>query len=61
VALEAEFWAALMAIAVSRGQSLSGLIAQADAEREAGRPLASALRVLALRETPRAFDPSGRT
>jgi predicted DNA-binding ribbon-helix-helix protein len=56
VALEEEFWAALIAIAAVRGQSLSALVASTDAEREAGRPLASALRVLALREAPRTAD-----
>ena len=50
VALEAEFWAALSDIADSRKQTLSALIAEADAARDPGRSLASALRVLALRE-----------
>jgi predicted DNA-binding ribbon-helix-helix protein len=51
VALEAEFWAALEAIAGHRGLSLSALVAQVDAARAApDLPLASALRVLALRE-----------
>jgi len=50
VALEAEFWSALAAIARSRGKNLSALVAEADAAREPGRPLASALRLLALRE-----------
>lgn len=50
VALEAEFWAVLETLAARRGQSLSALIANADAERaEAGTPLASTLRVMALR------------
>jgi predicted DNA-binding ribbon-helix-helix protein len=53
VALEGEFWTALIAVAAARGQSLSALVATTDAEREPGRPLASALRVLALREAPR--------
>ena len=52
VALEAEFWSALAAIAGIRGQNLSALVAQTDAAREPGRPLASALRLLALRENP---------
>jgi predicted DNA-binding ribbon-helix-helix protein len=56
VALEAEFWAALSAIAAVRGQSLSALVAAADQEREAGHPLASALRVLALRDAPRLHE-----
>lgn len=50
VALEPEFWAALMHIAAGRQQTLTALVAAADAERRDGRPLASALRVLALRE-----------
>lgn len=53
VALEEEFWAALAGIAAERGMTLSALIASCDAERDAGRPLASALRVLALRESLR--------
>lgn len=48
VALEAEFWAALDALAASRGRALSALVAQADAARDPSRPLASSLRVLAL-------------
>jgi predicted DNA-binding ribbon-helix-helix protein len=50
VALEQEFWTALVHIAAERQQTLTALVAAADAEREDGRPLASALRVLALRE-----------
>jgi predicted DNA-binding ribbon-helix-helix protein len=53
VALEEEFWAALAQIAASRGQTLTGLVATTDAARDPGRPLASALRVLALREFSR--------
>ena len=48
VALEPEFWAALRTIAAARGQSLSALVATTDAARAPDRPLASALRVLAL-------------
>lgn len=48
VALEPEFWAALRALAASRGQTLSGLVAAVDAARSPGRPLASELRVTAL-------------
>lgn len=48
VALEAEFWAALLRLADGRGQTLSALVTAVDATREPGRPLASALRVLAL-------------
>jgi len=50
VALEPEFWMALSEIAGRRGVVLSALVASADAEREPGRPLASALRIIALRE-----------
>ena len=50
VALEQEFWAALTHIAAGRHQSMTALVAATDAERTAGRPLASALRVLALAE-----------
>ena len=50
VALEEEFWAALMHIAAERHQTLTALVAGVDAERPPGRPLASALRVLALGE-----------
>ena len=50
VALEQEFWVALTHIAAGRHQSLTALVAATDAERTAGRPLASALRVLALAE-----------
>ncbi len=48
MALEAEFWTALSRIAADRGQSLSALVAETDAERGSDRPLASALRVMAL-------------
>ena len=48
VALEPEFWSALEALALRRGQTLAGLVAAIDAAREPGRPLASALRVFAL-------------
>jgi predicted DNA-binding ribbon-helix-helix protein len=50
VALEQEFWSALMHIAAERHQTLTALVAAADSERDEGRPLASALRVMALRE-----------
>lgn len=55
VALEAEFWAALMAIAAARGQTLSALVTAVDAERTPGQTLASALRVLALKH----YSPRG--
>ncbi|UFN50537.1 ribbon-helix-helix domain-containing protein [Roseomonas sp. OT10] len=51
VALEPEFWAALEGVARQRGQGLSRLVAAVDADRlDDTRPLASALRVLALTE-----------
>lgn len=47
LALEAEFWAVLEALAEARAVSLAGLIANIDAGRGA-RPLASACRLAAL-------------
>lgn len=47
VALEAEFWAALTSIAQPR--PLSALVVELDAARAAGQPLASTLRLHALR------------
>jgi predicted DNA-binding ribbon-helix-helix protein len=55
VALEAEFWAALKHIAASHQKTLT--VAEADAQRPEARPLASALRVLALQ----AFFPQPST
>jgi predicted DNA-binding ribbon-helix-helix protein len=52
VALEQEFWTAVLRVARARGQSLSALVAAVDATREPDRPLASALRVMALLESP---------
>ena len=49
VALEQEFWAVLAELAKQRGLSLSALVAEADASRDTDRPLASALRVMALK------------
>lgn len=55
VALESEFWAALEAAARERGASLAALIAELDAARtEDGAPLASTLRVFALRRARQA-------
>ncbi len=51
VALEPEFWAALEAVAARREMSLARLVAAVDAGRDGPHPpLASALRLLALRE-----------
>lgn len=47
VALEPEFWAVLEKEARRTSRTLSGLVAQVDAKRDA-RPLASALRLAAL-------------
>lgn len=52
VALEPEFWAVLDAIAVARRVALSALVAELDAERLPQQPLASSLRIFALRERP---------
>jgi predicted DNA-binding ribbon-helix-helix protein len=49
VALENEFWAALVAIAAERGLSVSALVTAVDADRAPGQTLASALRVVALK------------
>ncbi len=53
VALEAEFWDALAAIAQRRGVTLAALIAELDATRRPDRPLASMLRVFALSQATR--------
>jgi predicted DNA-binding ribbon-helix-helix protein len=49
VALEPEFWEALEALAQTRGCKLTALLAEADATRDPASPLASVLRVMALR------------
>ena len=49
VALEPEFWAALEALATAQGVALAALVAEVDAARPSGQPLASALRLAALR------------
>ncbi len=49
VALEEEFWAALAGEAAAAGLSLAHLVGDIDAARDPVRPLASALRVHALR------------
>jgi predicted DNA-binding ribbon-helix-helix protein len=50
VALEPEFWSALEVLAAGQGVSLAGLVATVDAARPPGQPLASALRLAALRQ-----------
>ena len=49
IALEPEFWVALTSTASAEGRSLAALVAVLDAAREPGTPLASSLRVHALR------------
>ena len=49
VALEPEFWAVLETLADTQGMGLAALVAAVDAARPAGQPLASALRLTALR------------
>ena len=49
VALEPEFWDVLTEIAETRGMALSALVADVDAERMPEQPLASCLRIFALR------------
>lgn len=50
IALEAEFWTVLEGIAAREDKSLAALIAAIDHARNADTPLASALRVFALRD-----------
>ena len=57
VALEPEFWDALQAIAAGGNCTLSALINSIDEKRDPGHPLASALRLHALRQSRR--DPTG--
>jgi predicted DNA-binding ribbon-helix-helix protein len=53
VALEPEFWRALMDLAMARDTRLSTLVAELDAARSEAQPLASALRVHALTQALR--------
>lgn len=50
VALEPEFWEVLEASARSRDETLAALVMAVDAARPPERPLASALRVRALKD-----------
>ncbi len=52
VALEPEFWDVLADIAANRGAALSQMVAEIDAERMPEQPLASCLRIFALRFRP---------
>jgi predicted DNA-binding ribbon-helix-helix protein len=56
VALEVAFWEVLRDVALARGLSLTGLVSSVDAARDGVTPLASALRVLALREALKAAE-----
>ena len=49
VALEAEIWDVLRAEAARTGVTLARLVAETDSGRDVTRPLASALRLLALK------------
>jgi predicted DNA-binding ribbon-helix-helix protein len=49
VALEPDFWEALTSIAQQEGIGLAALVTSIDARRINGQPLASALRVFALK------------
>ncbi len=49
VALEPAFWSELETMAREAGTSLAGLVAALDAARDPAQPLASTLRVAALR------------
>lgn len=49
VALEAEFWEVLEQIAATQNRSLANLVSEIDAERSSDRPLASSLRLHALK------------
>ncbi|GBQ63795.1 hypothetical protein AA103196_0700 [Ameyamaea chiangmaiensis NBRC 103196] len=54
VALEPAFWCVIEAMAADRDLAVAALIAALDAGRDADQPLASALRVAALRWSARA-------
>jgi predicted DNA-binding ribbon-helix-helix protein len=49
IALEAEYWEVLEQLAADRGTSLARLISEVDTERSPDQPLASSLRVYALK------------
>jgi len=62
VALEPAFWDVLRDAARARSLTLSGLVAAADAARDGTTPLASSLRLLALRHAlDRPRDEAGGT
>ncbi len=49
VALEPDFWTALETQAARNGETLAGLLTRVDGARDPSHPLASALRIEALR------------
>ncbi len=49
VALEPEFWTVLEKRAAENGETLAGLLTRVDGARDPSHPLASALRIEALR------------
>lgn len=49
IALEPEFWDALESCAAAQGRSLVNLISEVDSDRSGDQPLASTLRLRALR------------
>jgi predicted DNA-binding ribbon-helix-helix protein len=49
IALEAEYWEVLEQVAAARDSSLARVITEVDAERSPDQPLASSLRVYALK------------
>jgi predicted DNA-binding ribbon-helix-helix protein len=49
IALEPDFWRALERLAAARGSSLSAFVAAQDSARDPAIPLASVLRLAALR------------
>ncbi|NHN89155.1 ribbon-helix-helix domain-containing protein [Acetobacter conturbans] len=51
VALEPEFWGVLDSMAAQKGVTIGRLVESIDETRDPARPLASALRVAALRES----------
>jgi predicted DNA-binding ribbon-helix-helix protein len=57
--LEAVFWDALLDIARTQDMPIARLVAAVDAARDGATPLASALRVLALRDALRRAGDTG--
>ncbi|BCP54405.1 aryl-sulfate sulfotransferase [Kaistia sp. 32K] len=59
ISIEEPFWQALRTIAASRGQSLAGLIAAIDGERQAETNLSSAIRLAVLAWYQAKLHPDG--